>query len=48
MNKTKNILFFFIIFFWISKLHAIDTNAQQAIIIDYNTDEILFETNTIL
>ena len=45
MNKTKNILFFFIIFIWIDKLYAIDTNAQQAIVIDYNTNEVLFEKN---
>ena len=46
MNKTKNILFFFIIFIWIDKLYAIDTNAQQAIVIDYNTGEVLFEKNS--
>tara|TARA_Y100000590_G_scaffold457303_1_gene609659 strand:- start:595 stop:1737 length:1143 start_codon:yes stop_codon:yes gene_type:complete len=45
MSKIKHILFFFLTFIWIEKLYAIDTNAQQAIVIDYNTNEVLFEKN---
>ena len=39
--------FLFILFFYLNfnNLYAIDSKANQAIVMDYNTDEILFEKN---
>ena len=42
----KFFLFFFIILFKFSYSLAIDTKAKQAIVIDYSTNEILFEKNS--
>jgi len=42
----KFFLFIIIIFFQISNSWAIDTKAQQAVVVDYNTGEILFEKNS--
>ena len=41
----KFFILFFLIYFHFTNLFAIDTNAEQAIIIDFNTNEILFEKN---
>jgi len=40
-------IFLFILFFYLNftNLYAIDSKANQAIVMDYNTDEILFEKN---
>jgi len=45
MKKYSTTLFLFIIIFS-SKLFAIDTKADQAIVIDFDTNEILFEKNS--
>ena len=42
----KFYLFIIIIFFHISNSWAIDTKAKQAVVVDYNTNEILFEKNS--
>ncbi len=42
----KFYLFIIIIFIHISNSWAIDTKANQAIVVDYNTNEILFEKNS--
>ena len=40
-------IFSFFLFFIISlKLYAIDTKAEQAVVIDFNTNEVLFEKNS--
>ena len=40
-------IFYFLLFFIISfKLYAIDTKAEQAVVIDYDTNEVLFEKNS--
>ena len=41
----KFYLFFVIVFLHISNSWAIDTKANQAVVVDYNTNEILFEKN---
>ena len=39
-------IFIFLLFFIISfKLYAIDTKAEQAVVIDFDTKEVLFEVN---
>ena len=45
MKKYFFTIFFFFILFS-SKLYAIDTKAEQAIVMDFNTNEILFEKNS--
>jgi D-alanyl-D-alanine carboxypeptidase (penicillin-binding protein 5/6) len=42
----KFFLFIIIVFFHISNSWAIDTKANQAVVVDYNTNEILFEKNS--
>ena len=42
----KFYLFVIIVFFHISNSWAIDTKANQAVVVDYNTNEILFEKNS--
>ena len=42
----KFYLVIIIIFFHISNSWAIDTKAKQAVVVDYNTNEILFEKNS--
>ena len=42
----KLILNILIYFFLSTSLHAVDTKADQAIVIDYNTGEVLFEKNS--
>ena len=42
----KFYLFIIIVFFHISNSWAIDTKANQAVVVDYNTNEILFEKNS--
>ena len=42
----KFYLFIIIVFFHISNSWAIDTKAKQAVVVDYNTNEILFEKNS--
>ena len=42
----KFYLFIIIVFFHISNSWAIDTKANQAVVLDYNTNEILFEKNS--
>ena len=40
-------IFSFFLFFIISlKLYAIDTKAEQAVVIDFDTNEVLFEKNS--
>ena len=41
----KFYLFIIIVFFYISNSWAIDTKATQAVVVDYNTKEVLFEVN---
>ena len=42
----KFYFFIIIVFFYISHSWAIDTKANQAVVVDYNTNEILFEKNS--
>ena len=42
----KFYLFIIIVFFHTSHSLAIDTKANQAVVVDYNTNEILFEKNS--
>ena len=42
----KFYLFIIIVFFYISNSWAIDTKANQAVVVDYNTKEVLFEKNS--
>ncbi len=42
----SKIILFLIIFLINFKLHAIDTKAEQAIVIDFDTNEVLFEKNS--
>ena len=44
--KTHFITYFLLVFFISTKLFAIDTKAEQAVVIDYDTNEILFEKNS--
>ena len=44
MNKYNFTFFLYILFFSI-KSFAIDTKAEQAIVVDFDTNEILFEKN---
>ncbi len=44
--KTHFITYFLLVFFISTKLFAIDTKAEQAAVIDYDTNEILFEKNS--
>ena len=41
----KFFLVFLSFFFIVSELHSIDTKADQAIVVDFNTQEVLFEKN---
>ena len=43
MVKIFSFLLFFIISF---KLYAIDTKAEQAVVIDFDTNEVLFEKDS--
>ena len=43
MVKTFSFFLFFIISL---KLYAIDTKAEQAVVIDFDTNEVLFEKNS--
>ena len=43
MLKIYSFLLFFIVSF---NLHAIDTKAEQAVVIDFDTNEVLFEKNS--
>ena len=42
----KFYLFIILVVFYISNSWAIDTKAKQAVVVDYNTNEILFEKNS--
>ena len=42
----KFYLFIILAVFYISNSWAIDTKAKQAVVVDYNTNEILFEKNS--
>ena len=44
--KIQYITYLLFIFFISSKLYAIDTKAEQAVVIDYDTNEIIFEKNS--
>ena len=43
--KMKSLLIFIVTYFITLSTYAIDTKAENAIVIDYNTNEILFEKN---
>ena len=43
--KMKSLLIFIVTYFITLSTYAIDTKAESAIVIDYNTNEILFEKN---
>ncbi len=44
--KTQTITFILLIFFISKNVFAIDTKAEQAIVMDFDTNEILFEKNS--